>query len=175
VHVRVLPKGPTLQLTHDESQEKMDPVFSPDGATVAYTVPFQTWTVPIGGGKPQLWLPNAAGLRWVDGNTLLFSTLVGNPGSLRGMAVATSDASRTREQVVYAPATPLGMAHRGYGCPVGSCRSTAVRAAVQSGRRTPPAQPPPGRRTAHGCISSPMPAARSTFGASVFPMAHPNS
>jgi serine/threonine protein kinase/Tol biopolymer transport system component len=117
VHVRVLPKGPTLQLTHDESQEKMDPVFSPDGATVAYTVPFQTWTVPIGGGKPQLWLPNAAGLRWVDGNTLLFSTLVGNPGSLRGMAVATSDASRTREQVVYAPATPLGMAHRSYISP----------------------------------------------------------
>ena len=117
VYVMVLPKGPTLQLTHDESQEKMDPVFSPDGSTIAYTVPWETWTVPIGGGKPQLWLPNAASLRWVDGNTLLFSEMNGSPGSLRGMTVATSDASRTRERVVYTPEGPVGMAHRSYVSP----------------------------------------------------------
>jgi serine/threonine protein kinase/Tol biopolymer transport system component len=116
VYVMVLPKGPTLQLTHDESQEKGDPVFSPDGSTVAYMTPFQTWTVPIGGGKPQLWLQNAASLRWMDGNTLLFSEMAGS-GSPRGMAVATSDASRTRERVVYTPAGPVGMAHRSYASP----------------------------------------------------------
>jgi eukaryotic-like serine/threonine-protein kinase len=116
VYVMVLPKGPTLQLTRDESQEKGDPAFSPDGSTIAYTTPFQTWTVPIGGGTPRLWLPNAAGLRWLDGNTLLFSELAGS-GAVRGMAVATSDASRTRERVVYAPAGPVGMAHRSYASP----------------------------------------------------------
>ena len=117
VYAMVLPKGPTLQLTHDDSQEKMDPAFSPDGSTIAYTVPFHIWTVPIGGGKPQLLLPDVASLRWVDGNTLLFSAMSGNAGSLRGMVVATSDANRTHERVVYAPAGPLGMAHRSYVSP----------------------------------------------------------
>jgi serine/threonine protein kinase/Tol biopolymer transport system component len=117
VYVMVLPKGPTFQLTHDESQEKMDPVFSPDGSTIAYSVPFHTWTVPIGGGKPQLWLPNAASLRWVDGNTLLFSAMASGTAGSRGMLVATSDASRTRERVVYTPAGPVGMAHRSYMSP----------------------------------------------------------
>jgi eukaryotic-like serine/threonine-protein kinase len=116
VYAMVLPKGPTLQLTHDESQEKTDPAFSPDGSTVAYTVQFQTWTVPIAGGKPQPWLPNAASLRWVDGNTLLFSEFAGS-GPVRGMAVATSDASRTRERVVYTPAGSIGMVHRSYISP----------------------------------------------------------
>jgi len=116
VYVMVLPKGPTLQLTHDERQEKTDPVFSPDGSTVAYTAGFDTWTVPIGGGKAQPSLPNAAGLHWVDGNTLLFSEMAGS-GSLRGMAIATSDASRTRKRVIYTPAGPVGMAHRSYISP----------------------------------------------------------
>jgi eukaryotic-like serine/threonine-protein kinase len=116
VYAMVLPKGPTLQLTHDERQLKTDPVFSPDGSTVAYTVGFDTWTVPIGGGKAQRSLPNLSGLRWIDGNTLLFSELAGS-GSLRGMAVATSDASGTRKRVVYTPAGPVGMAHRSYVSP----------------------------------------------------------
>ncbi len=117
VYVMVLPKGPTLQLTHDESQERMDPVFSPDGSTIAYSVPFHTWTVPISGGKPQLWLPNAASLRWIDSSTLLFSAMASGTPGLRGMLVATSDASRTRERGVYTPAGPVGMAHRSYISP----------------------------------------------------------
>jgi len=116
VHVMVMPKGPTLQLTHDERQTKSDPVFSHDGSTIAYSVGFQTWTVPIAGGKPQQWMPDAASLRWVDGNTLLFSKLAGS-GAVRGMAVATSDASRTRESIIYTPAGPIGMAHRSYISP----------------------------------------------------------
>ena len=119
VYVMVLPKGPTLQLTHDESQEKMDPVFSPDGSTIAYTVPFHTWTVPIAGGKPKLWLPNVASVRWIDGNSLLFSEMIENGGPLRGMGVATSDASRTNDRIVYTPEGPLSMAHRSYLSPDG--------------------------------------------------------
>ena len=38
VYVMMLPKGPMLQLTHEPAQEKQDPVFSPDGATIAFTV-----------------------------------------------------------------------------------------------------------------------------------------
>src|SRR5262249_52791592 len=132
VYVMVLPKGPTLQLTHDESQEKADPVFSTDGSTVAYTAQFQTWTVPVAGGKPQPWLPNAASLHWVDANMLLFSTLAGS-GPVRGMAIATSDASRTRERFVYTPAGPTAMAHRSYLSP----DRKWVRAAAEMVRRPP--------------------------------------
>jgi hypothetical protein len=54
VYVKMLPTGPTLQLTREPAREKQDPVFSPDGATIAFTVPYETWTVPVGGGKAQL-------------------------------------------------------------------------------------------------------------------------
>ena len=113
VYVMVLPKGPTLRLTHDAKQEKMDPVFSPDGATIAFTVPFETWTVPVGGGKPQLWLPNASGLHWVDADTLLFSEILRTPH----MRLTASDAGRTHARPVYVPEDASGMAHRSYVSP----------------------------------------------------------
>lgn len=113
VYVMMLPKGPMLQLTHQPAQEKQDPVFSPDGATMAFTVPYETWTVPVGGGKSQLWLPNASGLQWVDANTLLFSEMLRAPH----MRIATSDPSLTRPRAVYVPEDPMGMAHRSYLSP----------------------------------------------------------
>ena len=113
VYVMVLPKGPTLQLTRDEKQEKMDPVFSPDGDTIAFTVPFETWTVPAAGGEPHLWLANASGLHWIDGHTLLFSEMLQTPH----MRLTTSDASRTRARAVYVPDDRSGMAHRSYLSP----------------------------------------------------------
>jgi len=57
VYVMLLPHGNPVRLTND-STAKMSPVFSPDGASIAYTVPWDTWTVPVLGGQPQLWLPN---------------------------------------------------------------------------------------------------------------------
>ena len=113
VYVMMLPKGPTLQLTHEFAQEKQDPVFSPDGATIAYTRPYETWTVPVTGGKAQLWLPNASGLQWVDANSLLFSEALQMPH----MRITSSDASRTRPRAVYVPEDPTGMAHRSYVSP----------------------------------------------------------
>jgi eukaryotic-like serine/threonine-protein kinase len=82
-------------------------VFSPDGATIAFTVPYETWTVPVSGGKAQLWLPNASGLQWVDANTLLFSEMLRMPH----MRITTSDGSGTRPRAIYVPEDPTGMAH----------------------------------------------------------------
>lgn len=112
VFVMVLPKGPTLQLTHDD-QQKMSPVFSPDGAAIAYTVPFDTWTVSVSGGQPRLWLPNASALNWVDNNDLVFSEMVDMPR----MRITASDASRTHPRPVYVPEDRTGMAHRSYPSP----------------------------------------------------------
>src|SRR5262249_1038840 len=113
VYVMMLPKGPTLQLTHDFSQEKQDPVFSPDGATIAFTRPYETWTVPVTGGKPQLWLPNASGLQWVAATTLLSPERLKPPH----MRTTASDVGRTRPRAVSLPEAPAGMAHRSYLSP----------------------------------------------------------
>ena len=55
----------------------MSPAFSPDGSRIAYTVklPWDTWVVPVLGGEPRLWLPNASGLVWIDKSKLLFSEI----------------------------------------------------------------------------------------------------
>ena len=77
IYVKLLPDGEPVQLTHDATV-KMMPVFAPDGTRVAYTVitpsnSWDTWTVPLLGGEPKLWLPNASGLRWTGPQRLLFS------------------------------------------------------------------------------------------------------
>ncbi len=76
VYVKMLPSGEPVQLTHD-NRPKMSPVFSPDGSRIAYTVPgtWDTWAVPVLGGEPRLWLPNASGLGWIDKSKLLFSEI----------------------------------------------------------------------------------------------------
>ena len=68
IYVKLLPGGDPVQLT-DDSERKMYPVFSPDGSRVAYSgvgangmQSWNTWVVPVLGGKARLWLPNAAGL-----------------------------------------------------------------------------------------------------------------
>ncbi len=114
VLVMMLPKGPTLQLTHDE-QLKMSPVFSPDGTSIAYSVAWDTWRVPVAGGEPHLWLPNASALNWATDGTLLFSEMLESPR----MRITRSDASRAQLRPVYVPGERSGMAHRSYPSPDG--------------------------------------------------------
>lgn len=82
VYVKMLPEGDAVQLTNDDLQ-KMSPVFSPDGSRIAYTAVdaqhrWDAWIVPVLGGQPSLWLPNASGLQWAAKRNLLFSEIVNN-------------------------------------------------------------------------------------------------
>ena len=79
IYVKTLPDGEPVQLTHD-SFDKMSPVFSPDGARIAYTTvnaqfDWDTWVVPVLGGEPQQWLRNASGLVWTGPRQVLFSEM----------------------------------------------------------------------------------------------------
>jgi len=117
VYVKTLPDGEPLQLTSD-SHLKIGPVFSPDGARVAYGTiepPFtwDTWLVPVRGGEPRRWLRNASGVIWSGPRQLLFSEIRKSPH----MAVVTADESRSGQQDVYVPAHVQGMAHFSYLSP----------------------------------------------------------
>jgi eukaryotic-like serine/threonine-protein kinase len=118
IYVKMLPSGQPVQLTHD-GLRKMSPVFSPEGSRIAYTAQgerstWDTWVVPVLGGKPQVWLPNASGLVWIDGQRLLFSTMI--EGDHMGIVTCLDSRSRCRD--VYVPAND-GMAHRSYPSPDG--------------------------------------------------------
>ena len=117
VYVRLLPDGLPFQLTHDDVA-KMSPVFSPDGAHIAYTTvargSWDTWVVPIPGGTPQRLLPNASGLSWIADHRVMFSEI--GPGMY--MRIATATESRAEERDVYRPPpSELSMAHRSYLSP----------------------------------------------------------
>jgi serine/threonine protein kinase len=115
VYVKILPDGNPVQLTRDD-QPKMSPVFSPDGSRIAYTAGgWDTWIAPALGGEPQLWLPNASGLVWVDKRTLLFSEIKKG----QHMAIVTAEESRAGARNVYVPPRETGMAHRSYPSPDG--------------------------------------------------------
>jgi eukaryotic-like serine/threonine-protein kinase len=114
LYVKMLPHGEPVQLT-DDGMLKTNPVFSPDGSRITYTVgpTWDTWTVPVFGGKTQLLLPNAAALTWVDAQHILFSEL--KTGIHMGIATATE--SRTEKRDIYLPELEEGMAHRSYLSP----------------------------------------------------------
>lgn len=130
IFVKLLPDGEPVQLTNDNFS-KMSPRFSPDGARIGYatrigtsTLPagregYETWIVPVLGGRPQLLLSNAEGLTWLEGAAgqpgVLFSEFTG-----RGfqMSIVTSTESRTGQRTVYMP-PESGMAHRSYLSPDG--------------------------------------------------------
>jgi Tol biopolymer transport system component len=107
VYVKILPDSPAVQLTHDQLA-KMSPVFSPDGSRIAYTVGgFDTWVVPVlAGGEPQLMLPKAEGLTWIDSQRVLFSEI--KPSVEMGLETAMENRISQRE--IYMP-EPIGMAH----------------------------------------------------------------
>ena len=114
LYLKLLPEGEPVQLTHDATL-KGTPVFSPDGSRITYTVapPWDTWVVPVLGGKPQLMLPNASGLSWVDDRHILFSEIKSGVH----MAVVTATESRTEKHDVYVPAPEQGMAHHSHLSP----------------------------------------------------------
>ncbi len=119
VYVKRLPDGQPVRLTHD-SMLKMSPVFSPDGARVAYTTVdphfnWDTWVVATQGGEPQPWLRNASGLIWSGPRQVLFSEMRNSPH----MGIVTANENRVGEQEVYLPADSPGMAHRSYPSPDG--------------------------------------------------------
>lgn len=117
VYVKMLPDGQPVQLTHD-SLDKMSPVFSPDGARIAYTTvdpqfDWDTWVVPTLGGEPQPWLRNASGLVWTGPQQVMFSKIRKSPH----MGIVAAEESRIGERDVYVPAEEPGMAHRSYPSP----------------------------------------------------------
>ena len=120
IYVKILPDGEPVQLTRDDLQ-KMSPVFSPDSSKIAYTaVPsennWDTWMVPVLGGQPQLWLPNASGLVWMQKGRILFSEIKNQDIH---MAIVTADESRANERDIYLPPGETAMAHRSYPSPDG--------------------------------------------------------
>ena len=112
IYVKFLPDGEPLKLTED-SRPKMSPQFSPDGSRVAYTIPWDTWIVPVLGGEPKRMLPNASGLTWIGPQQLLFSEIK----SGLHMAVISASASRTEARDIYVPPHDRGMAHRSHLSP----------------------------------------------------------
>jgi eukaryotic-like serine/threonine-protein kinase len=119
IYVKILPSGEPVQLTHD-NLSKMSPVFSPDGSRIAYTAldgrfSWDTWIVPVLGGKPQLWLPNASSLVWMAPQRLLFSEI--KTGEQMGIVAASESRADARD--IYVPSDARGMAHRSYPSPDG--------------------------------------------------------
>ena len=135
VYVKLLPNGDPVQLTND-SLLKMMPEFTPDGSRVVYTVntdatnSWDTWIVPVIGGAPKLWLPNASGLQWIGPQRLLFSEIKTGIH----MALVTATESRTESRDVYVPKSIRGMVHRSYASPD---RSQAIVAEMDDGGMLP--------------------------------------
>ena len=117
VYVKLLPGGEPVQLTHD-SKPKLAPSFSPDNSRISYGHggTWDTWEVPVLGGDPQMLLPNASSLTWIEGGKrLLFSEIKEG----LHMVVVTTDEGRGNSRDVYVPAGKRSMAHHSYLSPDG--------------------------------------------------------
>jgi serine/threonine protein kinase/Tol biopolymer transport system component len=119
IYVKILPDGIPVQLTHD-NLDKMSPVFSSDDTRIAYTTvdpdfQWDTWTVPVLGGEPQLMLKNASGLVWTGPGQMMFSEIRTGVH----MAVVASGESRVGQRDIYVPRDEPDMAHRSYLSPDG--------------------------------------------------------
>jgi len=113
IWVKLLPNGEPIQVTHDP-RAKYNIAFSPDGSQIAYSVfGFETDTVPTLGGDSKRFLPNSAGLSWLDESHVLFSQF--KTGIHMGVVTSKTDRSDLRE--IYFPAHERGMAHYSYLSP----------------------------------------------------------
>ncbi|MBZ5575399.1 MAG: protein kinase [Acidobacteriia bacterium] len=108
VYVKVLPDGQPIALTQDD-EIKMAPVFSPEGSRIIYTTDrWSSYSIPVAGGKPELFMENAAGLRWISPGRVLFSEIMS--GGFH-MGLVTSTESRADAREVYFPKSREGMVH----------------------------------------------------------------
>ncbi|MEO8053092.1 MAG: protein kinase [Acidobacteriota bacterium] len=119
IFVKYLPNGKTLQLT-DEADLKYAPMFTPDGSHVAYTLlkpggSWDTWTVPVSGGQPARFLPNASGLTWLTRDKVLYSEIMSGTGT--HMGIVSSRENRDDVRTIYFPSHQRAMAHYSYASP----------------------------------------------------------
>lgn len=120
IHVKLLPNGESVRLTNTSSR-KYGPVFTPDGSRIAYSdvstsgtsLLWDTWTVPVLGGDPRLFLPNASGLIWIAERQLLFAEI--KTGLHMGIVTATEN--RAESRAIYFPSHESAMAHYAYASP----------------------------------------------------------
>ena len=124
VYLKMLPNGQAVELQSDAAARdgpvfsRSNPVFSPDDARIIYTallsgLRWDSWQVPVLGGAPQPFLPNASGVTWLDDHRLLFSTITAGIH----MGIATSTESRDAYKEIYFPTREDGMAHRSAAAP----------------------------------------------------------
>jgi serine/threonine protein kinase/Tol biopolymer transport system component len=120
VYVKLLSSGESKQLTDDPSR-KYDPVFTPDGSRVAYTIQnpatltWDTWTVPVLGGSPSRLMQNAAGLSWLTPDRIVFSEVMAGTAAHMGVVIARE--TRAEERELYFPSHERAMAHYSYPSP----------------------------------------------------------
>src|SRR5262249_26473799 len=113
VYVKLLPNGEPVQLTRD-SRLKFGLTFSPDSTRINYTVTdpvrwgWDTVSVSALGGEPTTMLQNAAGMSWIDGKSILFSTVT----SGLHMGIVTASDTRAGERQLYFPDHERSMAIR---------------------------------------------------------------
>jgi eukaryotic-like serine/threonine-protein kinase len=119
IYVKILPTGEPVQLTRDQFT-KEQPVFSADGSRIIYTAVTQgfrwdSWQVPVLGGAPRPFMPNASGLVWLDGRELMYSEIMSGVH----MGIVTSNESRANVRPIYFPPGEGSMAHRSARSPDG--------------------------------------------------------
>jgi len=123
IYIKLLPDGEPKQLAGDDLP-KMSPAFSPDGTRIAYTTTdakneWDSWLVPVLGGEPRHWLPNASGLAWVAKQKVLFSEKIKNSQG-NHMKIVAADESRAGARDLYVPMPRGAMAHRSFPAPDGN-------------------------------------------------------
>lgn len=104
VYVRT-PDGVFRQLTRD-GLFKTDPVFSPDGSSVVYSVQtglrdWEVWEAPVAGGAPRLRMQDAAGLSWIGQRWVIFSD--SGSGGRGRVRIGAADFGRPQSRTLYEP------------------------------------------------------------------------
>ena len=115
IYVRPLPNGESVPLT-PSGVGMYGPVFTHDGARVAYTQTGKGWdtfTVPVLGGEPTRLLANASGLTYLSKDQVLFAEVRG----AMHMGIVSASEQRSGLRDVYFPPHELGMAHFAYASP----------------------------------------------------------